>query len=348
MSNNPADYNSRIEKIKNAINAEVKKTPTPLSILMYFFIVTIFYGFFIINNVLNSKTMDNISEKSNNVLYDIIYILILLTGTIYLNVNISKIVCNSNKIKWGDIFLLTIIPWIIIFGLIYFLLELFPGWIKPFSNTIGYFIVNSLGASVKLEKILKDPNDENDKTLKQALINIDINKTKFINEMNDDKTQYTNLINQLVKEKFTNNDINKDSEDVISLFSMIVTKNLIGKYVWYILSGMLIASITYNNVINITCEKTISETKQEYDDIYTNNTLTLYGTTWNNVTEQRIANLEDKTNEFNRLINTYYDKFKDNNDVTFTSDELRRVGIIYQLENDIYIKVNNRYFIPTS
>lgn len=347
MSNNPADYNSRMEKINNALLAEVKKTPTPLSILMYFFIVTIFYGFFIINNVLNSKDMENSSEKSNNVLYDIIYILILLTGTIYLNVNISKIVCNSNKIKWGDIFLLTIIPWIIIFGLIYFLLELFPGWIKPFSNTIGYFIINSLGASDKLDKILKDPNNETDKTLKQALINIDINKTKFINEMSDNQIDYGKLINQLVKEKFTNNNINENDEDVISLFNMIVIKKLIGKYVWYILSGMLIASITYNNVINITCEKTVFETKQEYDDIYSNNTLTLYGTTWNSVTEQRIRNLEDKTNEFDRLINTYFERFN-NNDVTFTSDELRRVGIIYELENDIYIKVNNKYFIPTS
>ena len=42
--------------------------------------------------------------------------------------------------------MVTLIPWVIIFGILNVLLLQFPGWKAPFSNTIGYLIANIAGA----------------------------------------------------------------------------------------------------------------------------------------------------------------------------------------------------------
>ena len=48
----------------------------------------------------------------------------------------------------------TIIPWVLIFGVINIILIIFPGWISPFANTFGYGVMNLLGLKQLLSIIL--------------------------------------------------------------------------------------------------------------------------------------------------------------------------------------------------
>ena len=56
----------------------------------------------------------------------------------------------------------TIIPWIIIFGVMNIDLIIFPGWVSPFANTFGYGAMNLLGLKDLLKVILNLDKDNPD------------------------------------------------------------------------------------------------------------------------------------------------------------------------------------------
>lgn len=352
MSQEQTQNNDRIESILKYGKEKTDKLTTPMTVLLYFFIITVLYGFITVNSILNSINIDSIYEKTNNMTADIIYICVLLIGTVYMNAKISKTICNTNAVKWGDVFLITIIPWLVVFGLIYFLLEIFPGWIRPFSNTIGYFITNSLGTKDTIIEVIKKAETVKDNSLKRAIININANMTKFINEIEPDKHSFIKFVNQLKTEGFTNSEKGNNifnEPAVIKLYSLVVSKFVIGKFVWYILAGILIASISYNSIIAISCDKTISEYKTEYDSIYANDKSVVYGNEWQKRNPSEVTGKRNGNDTYANLIRMYADKFNKNT-VTLTTDELNRAGVIYEIPNDIYITIrsNNDVYIPTA
>lgn len=356
--NEKTSGNSNIEnafdKFQDFAKDKTKKLTSPMSVLIYFFGITLLYGFININTIINSSTIEIINQKQSNMMLDFIYIAILLIGTIYINTKISKTICNTNNARWGDIFLITILPWIVVFVLLYFLLEIFPGWVKPFSNTIGYLMVNALGTEDLINKIIKKQetiNSESEFTLSKAISNINSNKSKFINEISIDKNDYYTFIKQLSKEGFTNikeDEILKDI-NVIKLYSLVISKHLIGKYMWYILAGLLIASISYNNIINLSCDKTIDEYKSQFDKIYSDDKQVIYGNVWEKRNASQIEGKYNANDTYANLITMYSEKFVTDR-VTLTTDELNRAGIIYEIPNDIFITIrdNTDIYIPTA
>ena len=72
------------------------------------------------------------AAKSALVVYFVVTVLIQFG----LNANATKDLCGYSNI--GMAFLVTFIPWVIIFGLLNISLMMFPSWKSPFSNTVGY------------------------------------------------------------------------------------------------------------------------------------------------------------------------------------------------------------------
>ena len=98
----------------------------------------------------------------------------------FTNLRTHQSICTSGDEKqYFNFFIGTLLPWIIIFGILYFILETFDGWVRPFSNTIGYFIVTLIGIESVMDELLKK-NDGND--LKEAIVSINKNKTMILNE----------------------------------------------------------------------------------------------------------------------------------------------------------------------
>ena len=286
----------------------------------------------------------------------LIYAGLLLFGTYFININISKTLCSTQNVQWGQVFFLTVLPWIIIFALIYFLLNIFPGWVKPFSNTIGYFVVKALG----VEKDLKPITDNTQPSLTKAIEKINQNKAKFINEIDENKDKFLKFVEKLEKERFITGE---DDDKVYKIYQHVCAKHEIGKVIWYILAGTLISSVTYNHLVNIECEKTPEEAQEEYDRINASSYVSVYGRKWRKVKDvneddilDNIPKLKNKSNYTPQLsgdkgfIQTYGDYFHNiqvNEIVSFNNDQLRQVRLsTTELPRNIYIIVHNQYFIP--
>ena len=56
--------------------------------------------------------------------------------------NLTQVLCGSSQTKTAILF--TFLPWLLVFGGLNIALLLFPSWLMPFSNTIGYFLLNYL------------------------------------------------------------------------------------------------------------------------------------------------------------------------------------------------------------
>ena len=339
---------------------ELKKLPSATTSVIYFLVMSIMYGFIMIYTTFSSETLSKVSTNSSNQIYTLIYIIFLISGTYFINVGISKSICNENTIQWGTVFTLTLLPWIIIFGLLYFLLELFPGWINPFSNTIGYIIVNALGSTTTLQQVLKLSSEEKNTTLKKALENIEKNYSRFINEIDTNQEKFERFIRQLSNESFIktigDNTDNKEQlyndPKVVQLFALVKIKELIGKLFWYILAGTLIASISYNFLINMTCEKTLDQSKKEYSELYKNSANPVYGKKWLKLSEEPTeADNQDYTGRLSEFITKFGNHLlttqDSNNEVSLENHQLRSIQLSFEeLPTNCFIQIDNSYFRP--
>jgi len=339
---------------------ELKKLPSATTSVVFFLTMTVIYGFLMIYTTISSGTIEQVITNSKNQIYTLIYVIFLISGTYFINVNISKSICYENTIQWGRVFTITLTPWIIIFGILYFLLELFPGWIKPFSNTVGYFVINALGVTNILKTVLKSSDEHSNSTLKKALENIEKNYSRFINEIDVGERKYKQFIKQLSLESFTripgNNTDNPEelyrNSNVVQLFALINVKEVVGRLFWYVLAGTLIASISYNFIINMTCEKTLDEAKKEYSELYDKSYIPVYGKIWRKLSEQPPeSDNQDYTGRLSQFItkfgNDLLTKQDSNNEVKLENHQLRSIQLSFdELPTNSYIQIDNDYFRP--
>ena len=156
--------------------------PIPGSPLIFFFFITLGFLIFTLFSIQNAKSIEDIEKAKDGSLLTIIYVCVLIIGSYFINSTVSKAICNSEAVRWSNILLATLLPWIIIFFSLFIVLKIFPGWITPFSNTVGYVVISILGVENTLTAILnKDNNNSSD--LAKAIANITHNKSNFINQI---------------------------------------------------------------------------------------------------------------------------------------------------------------------
>ena len=132
-------------------NEEQGQTSSTIAVIFFILITTIFTV--IIYITLPNNIPSNETNTSTNTIYFLIYILILVIGNYFINLNITKTVCGGQP-QWATTMINTIIPWILIFGVMNIVLIIFPGWVSPFANTFGYGAMNLLGLKDLLTTIL--------------------------------------------------------------------------------------------------------------------------------------------------------------------------------------------------
>ena len=256
--------------------------PVPIAIpdvsqpLIFFSIITILYsGFRYLTTKVDQLNNDgSIKANSSGILWTIIYVLLLIVGNYFINLNITSSICGS--VQWTNTLITTIIPWIFVFATIVLLLMMLPSWLSPFSNTIGYLIAKVMGLNTLFSKILK------------SKINIEIeskNNTKVSleNEIVSDNLQtiYSDrslLINEITQTNFNEfwdnlknagllqRDLTKENnlENKIALYNFIVLKDTIAEFIWYLLTGLLVTSISYNYIVNSTCTTNVMQMSTNY------------------------------------------------------------------------------------
>ena len=221
----------------NSGATETNGGASPLSNIIYFILLTIIYSVVTIAYLYTGNTLESLKQNSNNKIFLLIYIAFLLAGNYYLNLKTAKIICSDTELSslYSQVLLITIAPWILIFVILYFILELFNGWITPFSNTIGYLVASFLGVKKTITKLL---NKNSSKDLSHVFKNIDNHNERFINEFSTDLVEYGEFIEQLHKDNiFISSDL-ENNPNIIELYKLLSIKNIIGRLVWYILAGL--------------------------------------------------------------------------------------------------------------
>jgi hypothetical protein len=218
-------------------------------------------------------------EKYKSLVFKI-YIATILFSQFLLNINLTRDICGEANTFIA--FIYTFIPWTIIFGVIILFLNVFPGWLAPFSNTFGYFLIRMYGLNKKFEEVVlskpETPGTPGTPAAKseQLLQNILANKSILINEVPDPENGYDNFLNSLknmnllknpatstIKDSNTNN---YTDPNILALQDLIRIKFLIAKIIWYLLSGVLTISIAYNSIIQSECKNSIKYIEKTYNE----------------------------------------------------------------------------------
>jgi hypothetical protein len=216
--------------------------------------------------------------------WTIAYLLIIIIVQYFVNMSLTDKMCGESAP--GFALKITLIPWLLIFGIITILLMIFPGWLRPFSNTIGYLFVKASDGEKIIDDVFKNPSvKDNDSSesedVKNILGKILENKMLIINEITE--TNFATFWDKMNKAGLLKPEANTGTDDKDSLknqlLNLVVKKNIIAESIWYILSGILVIAIVSNYIINSDCQvsvKTQKEQQQQYD---TKAEETDYGTT---------------------------------------------------------------------
>jgi hypothetical protein len=161
--------------------------------------------------------------------------------------------------QYNTALFITIIPWVIIFGLLYVALTVFPSWLMPFSNTFGYGVAKISGLTNFFNDILKAKIDlgKDSGDAGEALEHIYSDKSLLINEITQSNIDrfWTNMKTIFKPSSYT--DANKEA-----LLGFVRLKDTVAEYIWYMLTGTLVTSVSYNYVVNKGCSQSVKELKK--------------------------------------------------------------------------------------
>lgn len=225
----------------------------PSSSIMIFLILTLAYSIF----KYYSKSAESVK------IWTFIYFLILIVVQFFINLGLTSEICGFTQ--YTIALKTTLIPWVLIFGTLYVLLLIFPSWLSPFSNTIGYFFAYISGVNGFLRSILKDRDsfklNKGESNMIHAINNVYDDKSLLINSMNTTNLPYWwqsmkqgGLLKSGVGESHYN-----------ELLGYIKMKTNISEFIWYALTGTLTSSISYNYILNSGCTQSAKEMEKRHE-----------------------------------------------------------------------------------
>jgi hypothetical protein len=235
-------------------------TPNPAGSIIWFFIVTTLYTVAQYNA---SKKMGQDSSAMTR-MYFAAYVLLVVIGEFFVNLGVTTSMCGSAE--WSTALMVTIFPWGFIFGILTLLLSMFPGWLSPFSNTFGYGVAILAGLNNVLADIL-EPNPKSKKTaetqaMDEALAHIYSDKSLLVNEITVDNFDYfwDKMRGVFQKGVYSNTGLKGQ------LYSMVVLKDTVAAYIWYLLAGLLITSVSYNYIVNSACSNSAADMQKRHEE----------------------------------------------------------------------------------
>ena len=227
--------------------------------LLVFVVLTIIYFYIKIT----SKSPQTIK------VWTFIYFLAVIVGEYAINVSNSNVLCGNPQ--YVTAIYITILPWVIIFGLLNLMIAVFPGWLIPFSNTFGYLAAKWSGVDKLFKEILVpkfNGNTINDELGNEALGYIFTDPALMINKLTE--TNFENFWSEMTREgnsqlapgiKFIKSGIS-DYKD--KLLGFIRLKDNISIFIWYLLTGGLVTSVSYNYIVNAKCKQNANDIEQKH------------------------------------------------------------------------------------
>ena len=251
-----------------------------LQSLLFFIIITICYFAFPSIGKPQLKLTDLIDEQAKTNYYTqsmkslAFYLGVVVFTQLVLNIGYLMAKCGGSLDKnIGAAAVFTIIPWVLIFGVMIAALIIFPGFKTAFSDVIGYYVVaggaNEIFGSIlmgtDLNEMIDNTSDINKKNeltkAAEAIVKICGNKSILINQMNSENfLDIWNTLKPLMTPNSFENETIKQQ-----LLNLVALKENIGEAFWYIYTAILISSIVYYNLATRGCIKSINELKADHD-----------------------------------------------------------------------------------
>lgn len=209
-----------------------------------------------------------------------IYLILTILVQFFVNISIISNKCGGKILQnMGYSMIVTFFPWLLIFGVLIVILQIYPGLKKIFSDVFGYFFVSSSANKLLTEllinkeiqsKIDMDPNLSDSEKLKMQnaadlIIKICGNMSVLINQITPKNfLEYWNLLTPLKKQRYQD----ESSEDTQKLqneiWQIILTKDNIGEISWIIYTGVLLVSLVQLKINARGCINNIETQKANY------------------------------------------------------------------------------------
>ena len=258
-------------KVKEQDKEKKSTTPDPAAAMLFFFIATSIYC--IVSIFLGG------GDTKTKIIMKVCYILFIITGEYFINLNLSSAVCGGTA-QWKPTLMITVVPWLLIFGVLHLFLVMFPGWLSPFSNTFGYFVVRLMGLPDLMKEILA-PVGQGSET-ERALLSVTTDNSLLINQFfteNVEETKDANGIRKKSRPKFDDAweklsktgiikpypDPKEGEKSRKALYKFVEMKYTISEYVWNMLTGLLVTSVSYNYILNAGCDTSPDEMQRRHD-----------------------------------------------------------------------------------
>lgn len=253
--------------------------------IVTFLLTTLFYYLTIKPSLTYEKSIDPLqykAYKSDNYMYLAIYFLLVLVIQFIVNSSVISSMCGGNITEnMGAAGVFTFLPWTLMFGVIIVILTVYPGFKSAFSDVIGYFWVSSSASSILTELLVNQDVQtkiDGDAALtpekKQAIqsaadtiIKICGNTSILINQMVPDNFQsYWQILTPLMKDKYQTE--GPETASIRNkLFDLVVTRDNVGEFMWYLYTGLLLISIVQLKITTRGCAsnpKTMEANYQQF------------------------------------------------------------------------------------
>lgn len=186
---------------------------------------------------------------------NVLFLMIIAIIMYFINMSIMQTKCNSSS---TTVFSATLLPWIFIFGSMMLVLQYYPEWKNPFSNTFGYLIAKLFGGTQALQDIL-NPSAPLDK--------IYSNPSLLLNQFTT--MNFDEKVTEYSKDFQTRESI---PEKFVAFYNIIKLKEHVSEWIWYILTASIVISTSYTMIMNSPCTKSV-------DDYVTSHSIAMAETT---------------------------------------------------------------------
>ena len=239
--------------------------------------------FFIIKYAASTKATNADARGTSQKVWTAVYLLILITGEYFINLGTTKALCGNPQ--WSTTFYMTFGPWVLIFGVMNLMLLAFPGWLSPFSNTIGYGFAKLAGISSLMGDLFRFRGDGERGQAGQAdqagqaqtneaaeiLGRIYADKSLLINEITPESLDdfWRNMWPLFRPEVHVQSGAEgPDGDNPLKtrLRSLVILKDTVGLFCWYLLTGMLVTGVSYNYVMGSSCVKSAQQIEAAHDE----------------------------------------------------------------------------------
>ena len=112
-------------------------------------------GVFILVTLIFFSVRSYLIKGTSRFMTTFIYFGMTIISQYITNLMAMHVICKNWQ--YGVVFFITIIPWVLVFGVITLILVFMPSWLIPFSNTFGFAAAKIAGINKMLNEMMISP-----------------------------------------------------------------------------------------------------------------------------------------------------------------------------------------------